>query len=299
MLAAVTPGSAGMVIGVPAFPVFHFGEKVLMYATRSTRLWGVSGSQAGIFVVTNPRVIASNRSWSVGSVPVGVERHLKTASVKSRGLGSIHCAFSPLASPSSPWQPAQYRVYSGFPAAACPVTVPMCASCAGAGVAPPSSSTAPQADTTESHPVCGLIGGLLSEGEVEAEHHAATPDGGPGCRRIDARTIPAQRDGPDRLRHRELTMDGHSGATEHEGINPDAERDRVGVALRLGNRGVALLGHPQQLVAPLDQELRIHDVVGLEQPRIPGRLVGAGPQRGVVGRVGEQGNKLQVPQPQL
>src|SRR3989475_5937691 len=255
-----------MVIGVPGFPVFHFGEKVLMYATRSARLWGVSGSQAGVFVVTNPRVIASNKSWSVGSVPVGVERHLNTARVKSRGLGSIHCAFSPLASPSSPWQPAQYRVYSGFPAAACPVTLPTCACCAGAGVTPPSRSTAPQADTSESHPVCGLIGGLLSEGEVEAEHHAATPDGRPGRHRIDAGTVPAQRDGPDRLRHCKLTMAGHPGAAEHEGIVADAERDGVGVALRLGNRGVALLGHPQQLVTPLDQEPGTRHVVGLEQP---------------------------------
>src|SRR5439155_6515042 len=243
----------------------------------SARPWGVSATQGGMLVVTNPRVMALNRSSSVGSVPVGVERHLNTAIVKSRGLGSIHCAFSPLASPSSPWQPAQYRVYSGFPAAACPVTLPTCASCADAGVTPPSRSTAPQADTSESHPVCGLIGGLLSEGEVEAEHHAATPDGGPGCHRIDARTIPAQRNGPDRLRHRKLTTDGHPGATEHEGINPDAQRDRVGVALRLGNRGVALLGHPQQLLTPLDQELRIHDVVASSSPEFQVGLSVPGP----------------------
>src|SRR5439155_19102423 len=118
-------GSDGIVMGVPVRAVFHLGENVLMYATRSMRFCGVSGRHGGMFVVTNPRVIASNRSWSVGSVPVGVERHLNTASVKSRGLGSIHCAFSPRASPSSPWQPAQYRVYSGFPAAAWPVTAPM------------------------------------------------------------------------------------------------------------------------------------------------------------------------------
>ena len=73
----------------------------------SARPWRVSATQGGMLVVTNPRVMALNRSSSVGRVPVGVERHLNTARVKSRGLGSIHCAFSPLASPSSPWQPAQ------------------------------------------------------------------------------------------------------------------------------------------------------------------------------------------------
>ena len=73
----------------------------------SARPWGVTATQGGMLVVTNPRVMALNRSSSVGRVPVGVERHLNTAMVKSRGLGSIHCAFSPLASPSSPWQPAQ------------------------------------------------------------------------------------------------------------------------------------------------------------------------------------------------
>src|SRR5213078_3481573 len=124
MLSIESAGSGGIVIGVPAWPVFHFGENVLMYATRSARFPGVRATQGGMFVVTNPRVTASNKSASVGRVPVGVERHLKTAMVKSRGLGSIHCAFSPRASPSSPWQPAQYRVYSGFPAAAWPVTAP-------------------------------------------------------------------------------------------------------------------------------------------------------------------------------
>src|SRR6266480_7814287 len=116
------------------------------------RFCGVSATHGGMFVVTNPRSTELYRSWSVGSEPDGVERHLKVAIVKSRGLGSIHMAFSPWASPSSPWQPAQYRVYSGFPAAACPVSVPTCTSCADAGVTPPSRSTAPQADTSESHP---------------------------------------------------------------------------------------------------------------------------------------------------
>src|SRR5467141_1610760 len=107
MLWTVSAGSDGTVIGVPARAVFHFVENVLMYATRSTRFWAVRGRHCGMFVVTNPRVIALNRSSSVGKVPVGVERHLNTASVKSRGLGSIHGAFSPLPSPSGPWQPTQ------------------------------------------------------------------------------------------------------------------------------------------------------------------------------------------------
>src|SRR6266568_6971691 len=214
MLSIVRRGSAGIVIGVPGFRVFHLGEKLLMYATRSARFWRVSGSHCGMFVVTNPRVMALNRSSSVGRVPVGVERHLNTASVKSRGLGSIHCAFSPLASPSSPWQPAQYRVYRGFPAAACPVRLPIWDSCAHARVTPAAKRSTPQPETTATQRVCGLIGVLLSEGEVEAEHHASTPDGCPGCHRIDAGTVAAQRDGPDRPRQRKLTMDGHPGATE-------------------------------------------------------------------------------------
>src|SRR6266571_2065206 len=107
MLSIVRGGSGGIVIGVPGFSVFHLGEKVLMYATKSARFWRVSGSHWGMFVVTNPRVIALNRSSSVGSVPVGVERHLNTARVKSRGLGSIQGSFSPAPSPSGPWQPTQ------------------------------------------------------------------------------------------------------------------------------------------------------------------------------------------------
>src|SRR2546422_4406402 len=111
-----------------------------------------------MFVVTNPRVIASNRSWSVGRVPVGVERHLNTAIVKSRGLGSIHCAFSPLASPSSPWQPAQYRVYSGFPAAACPVRLPIWDSCARARVTPAARSEEHTSELqSRLHLVCRLL----------------------------------------------------------------------------------------------------------------------------------------------
>src|SRR6266511_2555936 len=99
MLSIVRRGSGGIVIGVPGLRVFRLGENVLTYATRSARFWLVSGSHGGMFVVTNPRVIEVKRSSSVGSVPVGVERHLNTASVKSRGLGSIHGAFSPAPSP--------------------------------------------------------------------------------------------------------------------------------------------------------------------------------------------------------
>src|SRR2546427_45655 len=116
----VSRGSAGIVIGVPGLTVFHLGENVLMYATRSARCWFVSGRHGGMFVVTKPRVIALRRSWSVGSVPVGVERHLKTASVKSRGLGSIHGAFSPAPSPEGGTFPigvvSEYSPCSASPA---------------------------------------------------------------------------------------------------------------------------------------------------------------------------------------
>ena len=102
MLSTVAAGSAGMSIGVPAFSVFHLGEKVLMYANRSASVCGISGRQGGMLDVTKPRRIEAMRSASVGSVPLGVDRHLNTAAVKSRGFGSIHTAFSPFPSPSLP-----------------------------------------------------------------------------------------------------------------------------------------------------------------------------------------------------
>src|SRR5881628_2393460 len=203
----------------------------------SARPWGVTATQGGMLVVTNPRVMASNRSWSVGSVPVGVERHLKTARVKSRGLGSIHCAFSPLASPSSPWQPAQYRVYSDRPAAACPVTLPIWDSWATACVTPAANSSTPHPEATAIKRVCGLIGGLLSEGEVEGEQQAAAPHLRRRVRGIDAGAVPAEGRRPGRPRHREFTVQSHPVAADHEGIVAEAEGERVGVAERLGDGG--------------------------------------------------------------
>ena len=55
-----------------------------------------------------------NRSVSVGKEPLGVERILNTASVKSRGLRGSLCSgeywsasshTAPFPSPSIPWQP--------------------------------------------------------------------------------------------------------------------------------------------------------------------------------------------------
>src|SRR2546430_9336908 len=216
----------------------------------SARPWGVSATQGGMLVVTNPRVIALKRSSSVGRVPVGVERHLKTARVKSRGLGSIHCAFSPRASPSSPWQPAQYRVYSGRPAPAWPVSFPICASCAPA-VAPAANSATLQPEATAIQRVYDLIGGLLSEGEVEGDEQAAAPHLRRGGRGIDAGAVPAEGHESRRPGHCEFTVQGHPVAAGHEGIVAEAEREGVGVAERLGDGGITLLRHPRQLVAPL------------------------------------------------
>jgi hypothetical protein len=64
-----------------------------------------------MLVKSKPRVTELKRSWSVGSEPDAVDRHLKTAAVKSRGFGSMYGAFSPLPSPSTPWQPMQKRWY--------------------------------------------------------------------------------------------------------------------------------------------------------------------------------------------
>src|ERR1700689_1320750 len=108
MLSIVMAVSGGIFKGVPAFPFVQRGDHVFTKATRSARCCGVKAIHAGIFVVTNPRVTALYRSSSVGKVPVGVERHLKVASVKSLGLGSIHSAFMPSPLPSGPWQPIQY-----------------------------------------------------------------------------------------------------------------------------------------------------------------------------------------------
>src|SRR5271155_4682136 len=102
MLSIVTGGSAGITRTSPGFSLAQRGDQVLINATRSARCCSVKGRHEGILVLMKPRVIALYRSWSVGNVPVGVERHLNVASVKSLGLGSIHCAFMPFPSPSGP-----------------------------------------------------------------------------------------------------------------------------------------------------------------------------------------------------
>src|SRR5208283_2110111 len=94
MLSIVTAGSGGIVIGVPAFSCSQRGEKILIYATRSARCCLVKEFQIGMLELVRPRAMVLKRSSSVGSVPVRVERHLKAARVKSRGLGSSQTAFS-------------------------------------------------------------------------------------------------------------------------------------------------------------------------------------------------------------
>src|SRR5580704_13353775 len=108
MLSKLSGGSAGTWIGSPGFSLFHLGEKVLIYATRSARCWSVSALHEGILELTRPRSMAFERSSSVGRVPVGVERHLNVAATKFRGRMFRYCAFSPLPSPRKPWQPQQY-----------------------------------------------------------------------------------------------------------------------------------------------------------------------------------------------
>src|SRR5229473_2732035 len=85
MDSTVTLGSAGTFIGSPGLSDLKRGEKVLMNATRSARCWPVSESHDGMLDITKPRPTELYRSWSVGKVPVGVERHLKTAASKFRG----------------------------------------------------------------------------------------------------------------------------------------------------------------------------------------------------------------------
>src|SRR5712671_7734428 len=108
MAAIVAAGSGGIAMGAPGCSFFQRGENILTYATRSARFCFVSATHGGMFVLTRPRVMVLKTSWSVGKLPVGVERHLNTAVVKSRGFGSIQEPFSPSPSPCAPWQPTQY-----------------------------------------------------------------------------------------------------------------------------------------------------------------------------------------------
>ena len=87
MRSAVTSGSGGIVMGVPGFSFAQRGEKCFTQATRSARCCLVKVLHCGMLERSKPRAMVSKRSWSVGKVPVGVERHLKMPNWKLRGLG--------------------------------------------------------------------------------------------------------------------------------------------------------------------------------------------------------------------
>src|ERR1700730_5950491 len=118
MLSIVSFGSGGTVIGSPGLSFFQRGESVLMKAIRSARFWSVSVIHDGMLLLLKPRSMALNRSWSVGRVPGGVDRHLNVAATKLRGKIFKYGAVSLLPSPRKPWHPQQYRKYSGLPASA-------------------------------------------------------------------------------------------------------------------------------------------------------------------------------------
>src|ERR1700687_3761203 len=107
MLSTVSFGSGGTVMGVPALSLFHRGERVLTNAIKSARFWSVRTIHEGILLLLKPRSMALKRSWSVGRVPVGVDRHLNVAATKFRGKILRYGPFSPLPSPRKPWQPQQ------------------------------------------------------------------------------------------------------------------------------------------------------------------------------------------------
>src|SRR5215469_2232480 len=88
MLASVSVGSGGIVIGVPGFSVTQRAENVFTNATKFTRSSAVRVSQCGMLVKLKPRSRELYKSESNGNVPVGVERHLKIAATKFRGRGS-------------------------------------------------------------------------------------------------------------------------------------------------------------------------------------------------------------------
>src|SRR6267154_152570 len=102
MLCGLAAGSEGTCTETGGLPSRKRGEKVFTYATRSARCCSVSGNHDGMFEFMNPRVTDLKRSLSLGSSPLGVERHLNVPVTKSRGLGSTHGAFSPRPSPSGP-----------------------------------------------------------------------------------------------------------------------------------------------------------------------------------------------------
>src|SRR6516164_4894205 len=102
MLASVSVGSGGIVIGVPGFSVTQRAENVLITATRSARCCLVRASQLGMLVKLKPRSRELYKSESNGNVPVGVERHLKIAATKLRGSGVRYGAFSPSPFPRAP-----------------------------------------------------------------------------------------------------------------------------------------------------------------------------------------------------
>src|SRR6202789_1218064 len=58
ILSMVIGVSGGIFKEAPGFSLAQRGDQVLMNATKSARCWGLSGRQAGIAVVTNPRVTA-------------------------------------------------------------------------------------------------------------------------------------------------------------------------------------------------------------------------------------------------
>src|SRR5271169_2819918 len=84
MLSTVSFGSVGIWMGSPGFSATQRAENVLMKATRSARFCAVSAIQEGMFVKLKPRPMELYRSESSGSVPVGVDRHLKVAATKLR-----------------------------------------------------------------------------------------------------------------------------------------------------------------------------------------------------------------------
>src|SRR2546426_10684041 len=100
----------------------------------------------------------------------------------------------------------------------------MCDSCARREAAPAASRSTPQPETTATQRVYDLIGGLLSEGEVKAEQHAAAPHGGSGGERRDAGAVKGERHGPDRFRERVLAVQRQPGAAEHECVAAEPER---------------------------------------------------------------------------
>src|SRR5450631_4408638 len=219
--------------------------------------------------------------------------------VKSRGFGSSHTAFSPLASPRSPWQPAQYLRKSDLAAWEWPVILPMWLSrtFGGPGGRGPTSG-ASCATALVANPVARIklrIPWRTSNGFKLFIFSTLKPDqrrriefvSGPSWLEIEIKSrqnfaavdvCAGQRRCSDLVEQVELVMPGETGTAGHERVITIADgvgRDIAKVRAHCRHR---LLRHLDRFISREEDELRTVNVVRLDENAIPGRVARAGDQ---------------------